>query len=83
MPFVSSREVEEFTSVIKDLLSQADELEKVVTNLKNENADLKNKVDFLNNKIKDLMSKNLQLEEELMFEKRENSKLMTKLFELK
>ena len=36
MPFVSSREVEEFTSIIKDLLLQADELEKVVSNLNKE-----------------------------------------------
>ena len=83
MAYVSDKEANAVVSIVKGLVSMTDDLEKVVTNLKNENADLKNKVDFLNNKIKDLMSKNLQLEEDLMFEKRENSKLMTKLFELK
>lgn len=83
MAYVSDKEVKEVALIVEGLVSMTDELEKVVTNLKNENTDLKNKVDFLNDKIKDLMTKNLQLEEDLMFEKRENSKLMTKLFELK
>ena len=83
MPFVSSREVEEFTSIIKDLLLQADELEKVVTNLKKENESLKfqldneNEIDFLNSK-----KRVLELEEDLKFERREKVKLLTKLFEL-
>lgn len=88
MPFVSSREVEEFTSIIKDLLLQADELEKVVTNLKNENESLKfqldneNEIDFLNSKIKELNKRVLELEEDLKFERREKVKLLTKLFKL-
>jgi hypothetical protein len=95
MPFVSSREVEEFTLIIKDLLLQADELEKVVSNLKNENNDLKkeneslkfqldneNEIDFLNSKIKELNKRVLELEEDLKFERREKVKLLTKLFEL-
>lgn len=95
MPFVSSREVEEFTSIIKDLLLQADELEKVVSNLKNENNVLKkeneslkfqldneNEIDFLNYKIKELNKRVLELEEDLKFERREKVKLLTKLFEL-
>lgn len=95
MPFVSLREVEEFTSIIKDLLLQADELEKVVSNLKNENNDLKkeneslkfqldneNEIDFLNSKIKELSKRVLELEEDLKFERREKVKLLTKLFEL-
>ena len=83
MAYVSDKEAKVVVSIVEGLVSMTDELEKVVINLKNENADLKNKVDFLNDKIKDLMSKNLQLEEDLMFEKREKTKLMTKLFELK
>lgn len=81
--FNNFKKIKEYSLLMDDLFLKADELEKVVTNLKNEKNDLKNKVDFLNEKIKELMSKNLQLEEDLMFERREKTKLMTKLFELK
>lgn len=59
-----------------------------ISDLKKENESLKfqldneDEINFLNSKIRDLQSRVLELEEDLMFEKREKVKLLTKLFEL-